>query len=186
MWKSLIIIIGHSTYWIKIESTFVVKIKVAPRVVCNTLCRIMVCFHCPTPIPILIPIPMELASIVMCRTVSAEPTPIPMHAPIPMPMGTVPILAPTLVLIRCNLTSFHCNFCIGIGPSGALLHTIRIRTIIGIGIGVGQWKHTISPSIILTLISFHSRILLKLTIKSQRMTGCNKQESLFVEGASSA
>ena len=104
----------------------------------------MVCFHCPTPIPI--PIPMELASIVMCRTVSTEPTPIPMHAPIPMPMGTVPILAPTSVLIRCNLTSFHCNFCIGIGPSGALLHTIGIGTIIGIGIGVGQWKHTISLS----------------------------------------
>ena len=95
------------------------------------------------PIPIPIPIPMELASIVMCRTVSTEPTPIPMHAPIPMPMGTVPILAPTSVLIRCNLTSFHCNFCIRIVPSGALLHTIGIRTIIGIGIGVGQWKHTI-------------------------------------------
>ena len=109
----------------------------------------MVCFHCPTPIPIPIPIPipMELASIVMCRTVSTEPTPIPMHALIPMPMGTVPILAPTSVLIRCNLTSFHCNFCIGIGPSGALLHTIGIRTIIGIGIGVGQWKHTIRKKI---------------------------------------
>ena len=106
----------------------------------------MVCFHCPTPIPIPIPIPipMELASIVMCRTVSTEPTPIPMHAPIPMPMGTVPILAPTSVLIRCNLTSFHCNFCIRISPSGALLHTIGIGTIIRIGIGVGQWKHTIS------------------------------------------
>ena len=106
---------------------------------------LMVCFHCPTPIPI--PIPMELASIVMCRTVSTEPTPIPMHAPIPMPMGTVPILAPTSVLIRCNLTSFHCNFCIGIGPSGALLHTIGIGTIIRIGIGVGQWKHTIMAPI---------------------------------------
>ena len=32
---------------------------------------------------------------------------------------------------------------IGIGPSGALLHTIGIGTIIGIGIGVGQWKCTI-------------------------------------------
>ena len=29
---------------------------------------------------------------------------------------------------------------IGIGPSGALLHTIGIGTIIRIGIGVGQWK----------------------------------------------
>ena len=108
----------------------------------NKAFSLMVCFHCPTPIPILIliPIPMELASIVMCRTVSTELT------PIPMPMGTVPILAPTSVLIRCNLTSFHCNFCIGIGPSGALLHTIGIGTIIGIGIGVGQWKHTITTS----------------------------------------
>ena len=35
----------------------------------------------------------------------------------------------------------------GIGPSGALLHTIRIGTIIGIAIGVEQWKCTISPSI---------------------------------------
>ena len=115
---------------------------------------IMVCFHCPTPIPILIPIPilMELASIVMCRTVSTEPTLIPMHAPIPMPMGTVPILAPTSVLIRCNLTNFHCNFCIRIGPSGALLHTIRIGTIIGIGIGVRQWKHTITPALLCTQV----------------------------------
>ena len=32
---------------------------------------------------------------------------------------------------------------IGIGPSGALLHTIGIGTIIGIGIGVRQWKCTI-------------------------------------------
>ena len=119
----------------------------------------MVCFHCPTPIPIPIPIPipMELASIVMCRTVSTEPTPIPMHAPIPMPMGTVPILAPTSVLIRCNLTSFHCNFCIGIGPSGALLHTIGIGTIIGIGIGVGQWKHTIMSFTMPFIMSFKTQ-----------------------------
>ena len=32
---------------------------------------------------------------------------------------------------------------IGIGPSGALLHTIGIGTIIGIGIGVRQWECTI-------------------------------------------
>ena len=32
---------------------------------------------------------------------------------------------------------------IGIGPSGALLHTIGIGTIVGIGIGVRQWKCTI-------------------------------------------
>ena len=39
---------------------------------------------------------------------------------------------------------------IGISPSGALLHTIRIGTTIGIGIGVRQWKCTISPN------SFHA------------------------------
>ena len=36
---------------------------------------------------------------------------------------------------------------IGIGHSGALLHTIRIGTIIAIittGILVGKWKHTIT------------------------------------------
>ena len=32
---------------------------------------------------------------------------------------------------------------IGIGPSGALLHTIRIGIGICLGIGIGQWKHTI-------------------------------------------
>ena len=36
---------------------------------------------------------------------------------------------------------------IGIGPSGALLHTIGIGTIIGIGIGVGQWKCTITVKV---------------------------------------
>ena len=63
------------------------------------LCRVdvsvlMVCFHCPTPIPTLtpIPIPMKLGSIKMCRTVSTEPRPIPI--PIPIPMATIPILAP--------------------------------------------------------------------------------------------
>ena len=35
---------------------------------------------------------------------------------------------------------------IGISPSGALLHTIGIGTIIGIGIGVGQWKCTITST----------------------------------------
>ena len=33
---------------------------------------------------------------------------------------------------------------IGISPSGALLDTIGISTVIGIGIGVGQWKRTIT------------------------------------------
>ena len=34
---------------------------------------------------------MQMATIVMCRTVSTEPIPRPMHLPIPMPMATVPI-----------------------------------------------------------------------------------------------
>ena len=54
------------------------------------------------PIPILI----QLANIIMCRTVSAEPIPI----PILMQMGTVPNLTMISVLIRWNLTSFHCDF----------------------------------------------------------------------------
>ena len=55
----------------------------------------MVCFHCPTPISTLTPRPtlMQMAMILMCRSVSTEPTPIPMHVPIPMPMATVPIFA---------------------------------------------------------------------------------------------
>ena len=49
---------------------------------------------------------------------------------------------------------------IGIGPSGALLHTIRICTIIGIGIGVGQWKCTInSQKETLKIIIFVTSIL---------------------------
>ena len=36
---------------------------------------LMVCFHCPTPIPI--PILIQMANIIMCRTVSTEPIPIP-------------------------------------------------------------------------------------------------------------
>ena len=32
---------------------------------------LMVCFHCPTPIPILIP--MKMAIIIMCRTVCSKP-----------------------------------------------------------------------------------------------------------------
>ena len=98
----------------------------------------MVRFHCPTPIPTPIPIliPIQMANIIiMCKTVSTEPTPI----SILMQMGTVPYLAPILVPIRWNLTNFHCNFYIRIGPSGAFVHFVGI----GIGIGVGQWKHTI-------------------------------------------
>ena len=57
---------------------------------------LMVCFHCPTPIPGATPIAvtMKLGLIKMCRTVSTEPRPIPIAIAIPMPMVTVPILAP--------------------------------------------------------------------------------------------
>ena len=67
---------------------------------------LLVCFHCPTPIPI----PIQMANIIMCRTVSTELIPIPIPIPIPMQMGTVPNLTLILVLIRWNLTSFHCDF----------------------------------------------------------------------------
>ena len=68
----------------------------------------MVCFHCPTPIPMPIPIPIliQMANIRICRTVSTEP--IPIH--ILIQIGTVPNLTPISVLIRWNLTSFHCDF----------------------------------------------------------------------------
>ena len=53
----------------------------------------------------------------------------------------------------------------GIGPSGAPLHTIGIGTIIGIGIGVGQWKCTITTLRrkqveLLKTVIFTSRMLL--------------------------
>ena len=62
----------------------------------TSFCRLMVCFHCLTPIPIPIPIPilMKMAIKIICRSVSSEPIPIPMYVPIPIPMATVPILAP--------------------------------------------------------------------------------------------
>ena len=64
----------------------------------RTMVSIMVCFHCPTPIPTLIPIPIliQMANIIMCRTVSTESIPI----PILMQMGTVPNLTLILLLIR--------------------------------------------------------------------------------------
>ena len=52
---------------------------------------------------------MKLGSMIMCRTVSTEPIPIPIVIPILIPMATVPNLAPILVLIRWNLSSFHSN-----------------------------------------------------------------------------
>ena len=80
----------------------------------------------------LIPIPMKLGSMIMCRTVFTEPRLI----PIPIPMATVPNLAPISVPIRWNLTNFHCQFCIEIGPSGAFVHFIGIGKEIGLGIRV--------------------------------------------------
>ena len=70
---------------------------------------LMVCFDCPIPIPTLIPIPMKLGSMIMCRTVYTEPTPIPIVISIPIPMATVPNLAQISVPIRWTLSSFHSN-----------------------------------------------------------------------------
>ena len=47
-----------------------------------------------------IPIPIKMANIIMCRTVSAEPIPIPGLIPILMQMGIVPNLTLILILIR--------------------------------------------------------------------------------------
>ena len=62
----------------------------------------MVCFHCPTKIPTPIPMPIliQMANIIMCRTVSPEAIPIPIPIPIPIQMGTVPNLTPISVPIR--------------------------------------------------------------------------------------
>ena len=57
----------------------------------------------PILIPILIPTPMKMVSMIMCRTVSTELVLTPMHEPIPIPMAT----APNLVPIRWNLTNFY-------------------------------------------------------------------------------
>ena len=51
---------------------------------------------------------MELALIVMCRTVSTEPTPRPMHVPIPIPMATVPIFATDIGAINQLQLHFLC------------------------------------------------------------------------------
>ena len=64
----------------------------------------MVCSHCPTPIPK--PISMEMDPIIMCRTVSTEPTPIPILIPVLIPMATVPNLVLISVPIWWNLLIF--------------------------------------------------------------------------------
>ena len=71
---------------------------------------LMVCFHCPTPIPRPTPrpTPMQMALIVMCRTVSTEPTPRPMHVLIPIPMATVPIFATDIGAINHLQLHFCC------------------------------------------------------------------------------
>ena len=74
----------------------------------------MVCFHCPTLIPRLTPrltprpTPIQMALMVMCRTVSTEPTPRPMHVPIPIPMATVPIFATDIGAINQLQLHFSC------------------------------------------------------------------------------
>ena len=74
----------------------------------------MVCFHCPTliPRPTPRPTPMQMAIIVMCRTVSTEPTPRPMHVLIPIPMTTVPIFATDIGAINQLQLHFICFFAI--------------------------------------------------------------------------
>ena len=84
----------------------------------------MVCFHCPTLIlrPTLRQTPMELALIVMCRTVSTEPTPRPMHVPIPIPMATVPIFATDIGAI--NQLQLHFSCFLLFSPSANVMCTL--------------------------------------------------------------
>ena len=65
---------------------------------------VMACFHYPTPIPIAFPI--QMANIIMYRTVSTEPIPI----SILMQLGTVPNLTLISVPIRWFVSNFHRNF----------------------------------------------------------------------------
>ena len=53
---------------------------------------------------------MQMALIVMCRTVSTEPTLRPMHVPIPIPMATVPIFATDISAINQLQLHFCCSF----------------------------------------------------------------------------
>ena len=97
----------------------------------------------------------------------------PMRIPIPIPMATV--LNTISVPIRRSYIEIVITTTIRIGPSGAFLHIIKI----GVGIGVGQWKHTIGNTVaigrcasywnvvlsILYLFSFWQRYLCSLTRK---------------------
>ena len=136
----------------------------------------MVCFHRPTPTsrPISVPIPMVLGLMKICGNVYAEPMSIPILIPIPMQMGTVPNLAPILVPIRCFyqvifIVTLHFNDHWNWSQC-TLLHII--------GIGIGQWKHTISQ---------HSDTLTKL-IKSlfkliqfmPQLIRCDKNSTLAI------
>ena len=93
----------------------------------------MVCFHCPTSIAI------QMATILMCRSVYTRP----MLISILIPTATVPNLTPISVLKRWLYIEIIIGITSRIGPIGVFLHIIRIV----IGIGVGQWKHTIADGI---------------------------------------
>ena len=77
-----------------------------------------------------------MACTKVCGGVFTAPTLRLIHVPIPMQMGTVTNLVPK----RWNLTVFHLLLYIGITIEITFLHTIGIY--IGIGIGLGQCKHT--------------------------------------------
>ena len=103
--------------------------------------RLMVCFHCPTPMPIHIPIPVQI----LCRKA---------------PLGTIPMfilmqsyyenylknrLFSTNISVKLGTVPICIRTGIGIGSVETVLHIIILAIWIGIkiGIGVGQWKHTI-------------------------------------------
>ena len=69
---------------------------------------------------------------------------------------------------------------IGIGPSGALLHTIGIGTIIGIGIGVGQWKCTITPKTLLICRKGYSGIRSRPLTHSLSLVHTYRQSLIFL------
>ena len=67
----------------------------------HNMAFVMVCFHFPTPIHMLIPITIriQMANIITCRTVSTEPIPIPIQITNLMQMGTAPNLTQISVLV---------------------------------------------------------------------------------------